>query len=331
MTDFWKQLRSPIMALAPMEDVTDTVFREIILGISHPEAVQVMMTEFVSTDGMCHKRGREKVVPRLRVNDSERALLKEKGVKLVAQIWGKDPALYARVAEEISTTMDFDGIDINMGCPVPKVVRRGCCSGLIGTPELAQEIIRVTQAATHLPVSVKTRIGLKTICTEEWVGALLEMRPAALTLHGRIQKQQSKGLADWSEIEKAARLRDRIAPEVPILGNGDVLSLHEAREKADAYRLDGIMIGRGIFHNPWLFNLEEPKSTAVEKLQLLWKHTKLFHETWGDSKNFQVLRRYYKIYCNGFERAGELRTRLMVSDGFDAVRATLNGFGVATD
>ncbi len=331
MTNFWKHSITPIIALAPMEDVTDTVFREIILGISHPDSIHVMMTEFVSTDGMCHKRGRDRVVHRLRVNDSERALLKEKGVKLVAQIWGKDPALYARVAEEISTTMEFDGIDINMGCPVPKVVRRGCCSGLIDTPELAQQIIRATQDATHLPVSVKTRIGLKTICTEEWVEALLETRPAALSLHGRLQRQQSKGFADWDEIEKAARLCDRIAPEVPILGNGDVLSLHEVCEKAEKHRLDGIMIGRGVFNNPWIFNPEKPEPTAAEKLQLLWKHTRLFHETWGDRKNFQVLRRYYKIYCNSFEGAVELRARLMVADGFDAVRAILHDFGIQTD
>ena len=330
MSSFWTERAGPLIALAPMEDVTDTVFRELILGISCPENLHVMMTEFVSTDGLCHQRGREKVVHRLRVNDTERELLRETGVRLVAQIWGKTPELFSRVAEEISTTMEFDGIDINMGCPVPKVVRRGCCSGLIGTPELAQEIIRATQNATELPVSVKTRTGLREAVTEEWVQALLETRPAALTLHGRTQRQQSHGLADWNEIEQAARLRDRMAPEIPILGNGDVLSLAEAHDKASRHQLDGIMIGRGIFSNPWLFNSEQRERTMDEKLQLLWKHTRLFHETWGNTKNFHVLRRYYKIYCNSFPGSADLRTRLMVADGYDDVRAALNDFGVST-
>ncbi len=294
-----------------MEDVTDTVLRELLLGLADPDGLHVVMTEFVSTDGMLHKKGRKRVVHRLQVTDQERKLLNEKNVKIVAQIWGNTPENYQQVIKEITEEMEFDGIDINMGCPVPKVVRRGCCSGLIGNPALAKEIILASKEATHLPISVKTRMGLKTIATEEWIGHILETKPAALTLHGRTQKQMTQGPANWDEIAKAARLRDQLGLELPILGNGDIQSVEEAREKCDTYGLDGAMIGRGIFDNPWIFMNEQRERSREEKLGLLWKHTELFDRVWGDTKNFHILRRYYSIYTKGFPGAAALRTRLM--------------------
>ena len=312
--NFWNTTDRPIIALAPMEDVTDTVLRELLLGLADPGGLHVMMTEFVSTDGLLHKKGRNRVIHRLLVTDSERQLLKEKNVKIVAQIWGNTPENYQQVVKEITEEMEFDGIDINMGCPVPKVVARGCCSGLIGNPSLAKEIIQAAQEATHLPVSVKTRIGLKSIATEEWIGHVLETNPAALTIHGRTQKQMSHGLADWSEIAKAARLRDQMGLDLPILGNGDLQSLEEARSKCAEFKLDGAMIGRGIFDNPWIFMKEQRERTKEEKLELLWQHTELFDQVWGDTKNFHILRRYYSIYSKGFAGAAELRARLMQTE-----------------
>jgi tRNA-dihydrouridine synthase len=294
-----------------MEDVTDTVLRELLLGVTDPGALHVVMTEFVSTDGLVHPKARKRVIHRLQVTDEERRLLKEKNVRIVAQIWGNNPANYATVVKEITEEMEFDGIDINMGCPVPKVVARGCCSGLIGNPTLAKEIIQAAQEATDLPVSVKTRIGLKSVATEEWIGHVLETKPAALTIHGRTQKQMSHGWADWSEIAKAARLRDQLGLDLPVLGNGDVQSLEEARGKCAEFGLDGTMIGRGIFDNPWLFMEEQRERTKEEKLEMLWKHTELFDRVWGDTKNFHILRRYYSIYSKGFPGAAELRAKLM--------------------
>ncbi len=294
-----------------MEDVTDTVLRELLLGVTDPGALHVVMTEFVSTDGLVHPKARKRVIHRLQVTDEERRLLKEKNVRIVAQIWGNNPANYATVVKEITEEMEFDGIDINMGCPVPKVVARGCCSGLIGNPTLAKEIIQAAQEATDLPVSVKTRIGLKSVATEEWIGHVLETKPAALTIHGRTQKQMSHGWADWSEIAKAARLRDQLGLDLPVLGNGDVQSLEEARGKCAEFGLDGAMIGRGIFDNPWLFMEEQRERTKEEKLEMLWKHTELFDRVWGDTKNFHILRRYYSIYSKGFPGAAELRAKLM--------------------
>ena len=322
--NFWKQFKTPIIALAPMEDVTDTVLRELLLGTADPGCLHVVMTEFVSTDGLLHKKGRKRVAHRLRVTDSERQLLKNKDVRIVAQIWGNSPENYQKVIREIADEMDFDGIDINMGCPVPKVVRRGCCSGLIGNPSLAREIIHAAREASSLPVSVKTRIGLKSIATEEWIGQVLETGPAALTIHGRIQKQMSDGMARWDEIGRAARLRDRMGLDLPVIGNGDVASLADARKRCSEFGLDGAMIGRGIFNNPWIFQEAQRERTREEKLDMLWRHTELFDRTWGSTKNFHILRRYYSIYAKGFPGAAELRANLMRTEGISDVKRLLD-------
>jgi len=307
-----------------MEDVTDTVLRELLLGLTDPGCLHVVMTEFVSTDGMLHKKGRPRVVHRLQVTDQERKLLKEKGVKIVAQIWGNTPENYQKVIKEITEEMEFDGIDINMGCPVPKVVKRGCCSGLIGNPTLAKEIIQASKESTHLPVSVKTRIGLKEVATEEWIGHVLETNPAAIIIHGRTQKQMTQGPAKWEEIAKAARLRDQLGLDTPILGNGDIQSVEEAREKCAEFGLDGAMIGRGIFDNPWIFMDEQRERTREEKLELLWKHTELFDRVWGDTKNFHILRRYYSIYTKGFPGAAALRAQFMQTESIEDVKKMLS-------
>lgn len=321
--NFWNTIDRPIIALAPMEDVTDTVLRELLLDVADPSALHVVMTEFVSTDGLVHEKARKRVVHRLQVTKQEHALLKEKNVKIVAQIWGNTPEHYQTVIKEIAEKMEFDGIDINMGCPVPKVVRRGSCSGMIGNPTLAKEIILACKEASDLPVSVKTRIGLKSVATEEWIGHVLETQPAALTIHGRTQKQMSDGLADWSEIAKAARLRDRLGLDLPIIGNGDIQSIDEARTKCAAFGLDGAMIGRGIFNNPWLFMEEQRERSKEEKLDMLWKHTELFDRVWGGSKNFHILRRYYSIYSKGFHGAADLRAALMRTESIADVKGLL--------
>jgi len=323
MASFWNTIDRPIIALAPMEDVTDTVLRALLLDLMDPGCLHVVMTEFVSTDGLLHKKGRKRVIHRLRVDDRERKLLKEKKVKIVAQIWGNTPENYQKVIKEIADEMEFDGIDINMGCPVVKVVRRGCCSGLIGNPSLAKEIILASKEASHLPVSVKTRIGLKEVATEEWIGHVLETEPAALTIHGRIQKQMSDGLADWSEIGKAARLRDRLGLDLPVLGNGDVVSLEDAHDRCKTHGLDGAMVGRGIFENPWIFMKEQRERTKEEKLDLLWKHTELFDSIWGNTKNFHILRHYYSIYSKGFYGAAELRAKLMQTESIADVEKVI--------
>lgn len=319
MSNFWEQLRKPIFALAPMEDVTDTSFREVVARISSPENLHILYTEFTSVDGMNHPKGRIRVGERLIVSESERKLLKQKNIKLVAQIWGNKPDLFHKIARVITEEYEFDGLDINMGCPVKNVVKNGCCSALINEPELAKEIILAAMEGTHLPVSVKTRTGIKAHTTEEWMAHLMQTKPAAVILHGRTQKQQSDGLADWSEIEKGARVRDALSPETKFLGNGDVISVAQGLELCAQHDLDGIMIGRGIFHNPWFFDPEKTSATKAEKLGQLLLHTQIFEQNWRGQRNLNILKRFYKIYTNGFEGASKLRAELMDTRTFDDV------------
>lgn len=319
MTNFWKDLQKPIFALAPMEDVTDNSFREVVARLSDQQYLHILYTEFTSVDGMNHPVGKKRVGERLIVSESEHQILKQKNIKLVAQIWGRKPELFHKIAAEITAEYDFDGLDINMGCPVKNVVKNGCCSALINEPRLAQEIILAVKEATHLPVSVKTRTGIKTHETENWIANIMETKPAALILHGRTQKQQSDGLADWDEIAKGARVRDHINPDTLFLGNGDVMSVVQGEELCRKYALDGIMVGRGIFHNPWFFNPGKTTFSKTEKLEQLLLHTKLFEQNWGGKKNLNILKRFYKIYTNDFPGAAKLRADLMETKTFDEV------------
>lgn len=319
MSNFWDEIQKPIFALAPMEDVTDTSFREVVARLADPKYLSILYTEFTSVDGMNHPVGKIRVGERLIVSESERQVLKQKNIKLIAQIWGKKPELFHKIAAEITSEYDFDGLDINMGCPVKNVVKNGCCSALINEPNLAKEIVLATKEATHLPVSVKTRTGIKTHDTESWIANLLETKPAAIILHGRTQKQQSDGLANWDEIAKGSRMRDQIHPETKFLGNGDVMSVAQGEALCQKYQLDGIMVGRGIFHNPWFFNPAHTSPTKAEKLQQLMLHTQLFERSWGNQKNLNILNRFYKIYTNDFPGAAKLRADLMDAKTFKEV------------
>ena len=316
MNNFWKEFKSPILALAPMEDVTDTSFREVVARISGQGNINVLFTEFTAVEGMNHPVGKKRVSERLVVSSTEKEILKEKCIKLVAQIWGNKPEVFYRVAREITNEYDFDGLDINMGCPVKNVVKQGSCSALIDQPQLATEIVMATKEATNLPVSVKTRTGIQKHETERWISQLIETNPAAITLHGRTQKQQSDGTADWNEIAKAVQLRNTLNPNIAILGNGDVLSYSQAEECSTRYGVDGVMIGRGIFYDPWFFNAIQQGRTKEEKLQQLLFHTKLFEKNWGGKKNPNILKRFYKIYTTGFPGAPAIRAKLMGANSF---------------
>lgn len=294
-----------------MEDVTDTVFREIVMSISHADALNVLFTEFTNIDGLLDERGFEYVSERLIVSETEKELLRKRGNKLVAQIWGNDPEKFRKVAEYLTSLNLFDGIDINMGCPVKKAVKKNTCSALINVPELAKEIVLATMSGTDLPVSVKTRIGFKSVETERWISQLLETKPAAITLHGRIQSQQSKGLADWNEIAKAAALCADLNPATKIIGNGDVESYQSGIDKIEEHGINGIMVGRGIFKNPWMFNHLDEKPSVEQRLDLLEKHILLFEKQWSGLKKYNVLKRFFKIYINDFRGASSLRVDLM--------------------
>lgn len=328
MENFWKQLHRPIFTLAPMEDVTDTSFRQLVMEISDPAFFHVIFTEFTSTDGLCHPVGRENVISRLLVNETEREVMRCKGFKIVAQIWGANPEKFYEATRLICSEMQFDGIDINMGCPVKKIIKQGGCSALIGKPMLAAEIIQATKEASNIPVSVKTRTGIKKHDTENWIGFLLEHDPAAIILHARTQKDQSEVDADWREIAKAVEVRNKSGKNIPLLGNGDVMSVEDALQKCTETGADGVMVGRGIFHNPWIFNQPQPEISTKDKLDLLLRHVELFTSTWEGQRNFAELKRFFKIYTNNFKGAARLRAALMETNTAIEVRQVLNSFNL---
>jgi tRNA-dihydrouridine synthase len=324
MYGFWEQLDKGFWSLAPMEDVTDTAFREVVITQSDPSVLRVLFTEFTSTDGICDERGRAKVSQRLVVNESEKNYLRKHNIALVAQIWGNNPEKFHQTSRYINDLKLFDGIDINMGCPVKKVVKKDTCSALIKNPSLAQEIIQATKDGTSLPVSVKTRIGFNTVDTINWTTRLLEVKPAAITLHGRTQKQMSEGEADWNEIKKAVELKNTLLPACLVIGNGDINTFTEGQKRIHETGVDGVMIGRGIFKNMGIFNKRNRQYEVHDRLQMLQQHIHLFRNTWGDSRNYHVLKRFYKVYVTGFKGASNLRHTLMESNHYDQALETIH-------
>lgn len=303
MTHFWNKLSRPFKALAPMENVTDTVFRRLIGACGAPD---VFFTEFTNVDWMfTNAKLRKKSIHRLDYTEVERPL--------VVQVWGSNPENYYKGAQEM-VERGFDGIDINMGCPAPKIRKKLSCSGLIRNPALAGEIVQATkEGAGDLPVSVKTRLGFDKVVTEEWCGFLLEQNIDVLIVHGRIASEMSRFPANWDELAKVVKMRDAINPNTLIVGNGDVQSLEEVTKKHETYGVDGVMVGRGIFHDPFLFHPTHQlqQLSANDKMQMLWTHTLLFREVWGDCKDFNILKKFYKIYTSGLEGDLDLRGELM--------------------
>lgn len=325
--NFWNNIKGPIYILAPMEDVTDTVFREVVLSNCCLGNLHVVFTEFVSVDSICASTEKDVFLGRLHISDKEKKLLKKNDIKIVAQIWGSDPEKFYRAGKLISDNYLFDGLDINMGCPVKKVVKNKCCSALILDPERALDIIQATYSSTRLPISVKTRTGFNEVATVEWSSRLLSTPIAALTMHGRTQKMLSEGKADWDEIKKVVQLRDRLNHPAKIIGNGDVHSLSDAHARCKKFRVDGVMIGRGIFQNPWLFS-DRQEIDLSTRFDLLLFHILRYEEFWGRSRNFNILKRFFKIYISGFEGAAHMRARLMEVKNADEAIEVINTYRI---
>lgn len=299
MKSFWQDLPKPFTVLAPMEGVTDVVFREIITDLGRPN---VFFTEFVSTGGIMSK-GRAKVGRSFKFTSRQKPI--------VAQIWGTKPEDFYNTGKYCKE-LGFDGIDLNMGCPIDTVIKKGACSALINNHSLASEIIQATKEGSGLPVSVKTRIGFSEIIIDEWIGFLLEQDLSALTLHLRTVEEMSKVDAHWEEMPKIINLKNKIAPQTIIIGNGDIKSYSEILEKYERYKADGFMVGRGIFTNPWVFNgqVDLSKITAKDRLTLYLKHIDLFLETWQKDKNPDSLKRFSKMWVNNFPDSSTLREKV---------------------
>lgn len=342
--NFWQELKQKnpngIMVLAPLADVTDPAFRRIIAKYGKPD---VMWTEFVSADGL-FLGGFEHLVKDLAFTNEERPI--------VAQFFTSKPEMMQK-ASELAVDLGFDGIDINMGCPDKSVEKQGSGSAHIKNPILAQEVIRAAMQGAkkdgkNLPVSVKTRIGYNKNELETWLPAILETNPAVVTIHARTRKEMSLVPARWEHVKRAVEIRDSFVDsngkksETLIFGNGDVTDLKDAENKVRETGCDGVMLGRAIFGNPWLFaNLSHSLSgrqtehpakllakqdiSIPDRLRVMVEHTKLFEELLPH-KSFAVMKKHYKAYVNGWEGAKELRLKLMEAKTAGEVEEVVNQY-----
>jgi tRNA-dihydrouridine synthase len=297
------KLPKPFLVLAPLDDVTDSVFRQVVAGTAAPD---LFFTEFVNVDGL-QSPGRERLLPKLQHTVKEKPL--------IAQIWGKNPENFYKTVLELKE-MGFSGVDINMGCPDKAVVKNGCCSALCNDRARAGQIIKSVQKAAgeDFPVSVKCRLGFAEIDLT-WIEFLL-------TVHGRTTREMSKVPAHWDVIGQCRQLRDELSPTTLIVGNGDVTSRDQAQELAKKYKMDGIMIGRGIFEDPFVFAQKSPwpKYSRQQKLELFKSHVDLFAKTWQkNERKVHTLNKFCKVYINGFDGAKELREQFMAAESAQAL------------
>ena len=337
MNNFWKKLKKPFFVLAPMADVTDTAFRQIITKYGKPD---VLWTEFVSADGLASE-GREVLQNDLIFSKKERPIVTQLFSSHVDKM---------REASKFCAELGFDGIDINMGCPDRSIEKQGAGAVMMKDMKKAGEIIQavkdgIKDAKKSIPVSVKTRIGYNENQIEKWIPFLFEQDIAVLIVHARTRKEMSKVPANWDYIKRIVEIRNQMKVETLIVGNGDVETIQQARELAERTGCDGIMIGRGIFGNPWLFSelggerpcLKGAQGKALrsqenytpsikEKLKVLIEHTNLFEKILGKVKNFAVMKKHYKAYVNGFNGAKELRVELMGTNSAKEVENIVKKF-----
>lgn len=357
--NFWRQLKKdkqPFFCVAPMADVTDAAFRRLLVKYGKPD---VVWTEFVSANGLM-SAGRDVLKRDLDYTEAERPI--------VAQLFSSDPEKMEG-AVRLCVELGFDGIDINMGCPDKTIEKQGAGAAMIKDPEKALAVIAAAlrgaqkgaqKNGSALPVSVKTRVGYNAVQLDEWIPLLLSSGISALTIHARTRKELSNVPAHWDYIKKVVTLRDRLAPDVVIIGNGDVTSLADARAKAKASGCDGIMIGRALFGNPWFFDSTRemiatlPKKrawwirktwlrtlfdtkrkaaqstakpiTPAERLRVMCEHAQLFETLLGDIKSFAIMKKHFKAYCTGFPGSKELRIKLMETKTAAEVRVIVNDF-----
>jgi nifR3 family TIM-barrel protein len=340
--NFWSTLPKPIVALAPMADVTDSVFRALIARHGKPD---VTWTEFVSADGLAlaPEEGRKKLLKDLEFSEAERPI--------IAQFFTAHPE-HMEAACRLAYELGFDGVDINMGCPDASIEKQGAGAAMIRTPDQAVAVLRAAKrGAGNIPVSVKTRVGFNQEELDTWIPRILAEKPAALTVHARTRKELSLVPARWELIRKVVALRDTLSPETLILGNGDVSSLRDGIAKARASGADGVMIGRAFFGNPWLcrdlqkvkeevlplegvltprkfelYSSIDPSITVEERLRALLEHSALFLEKLGGVKSFATMKKHYKGYVHGWPGSAELRARLMECNTLDELTREIDAY-----
>ena len=321
MKKFWNKLPKPFFCLAPMADVTDAAFRSMFAKYGKPD---VTWTEFVSADGLVSE-GRKILKYDLIYSEKERPI--------VVQLFSSNPTKMREAACYVAK-LGFDGIDINMGCPDKSIEKQGSGAAMMKNYKLAGEIIKAVKDGIKdskkkdISVSVKTRIGYNTNQIEEWIPFLLSQDIDALTIHARTRKEMSDVPARWNHVKEVVEIRDKMGVKTKIIGNGDVRDLEHGRQLALETGCDGVMIGRAVFGNPWIFTglhkinskffqvlgrgklKSEPDHsktlinftpTIQEKLKVMLEHTKQYEKILGKVKNFANMKKHYKAYVNGFD------------------------------
>jgi tRNA-dihydrouridine synthase len=361
MNNFWQKLPRPFFVLAPMANVTDSVFRKLIAKYGKPD---VMWTEFVSADGLISP-GRKNLLNDLVYSEKERPI--------VAQLFTGHPEVMKKAATLVKK-LGFDGLDINMGCPDRSVEKQGGGAAMMKDEKVALEVLRAAREGVRsrkkgeswreIPVSVKTRIGYNKV-DMDWIRLLLGQKLPALTVHLRTRKEMSDVPAHWELMPEIVKVRDEIQADVKpadrtlVIGNGDVESLEDAAFKAKKYGCDGVMIGRGIFGKPWFFEgihglgrrgqslLSLHKSvkkvdtfkksperarkerTPEERLQILLEHTKLFEKTFCSQPVGQISGRHgesgHKRLKNFAVMKKHFKAYVSGWDGAKELRAKLMG------
>lgn len=318
--NFWNDLPKPFFVLAPMEDVTDVVFRHVIAKAARPD---VFFTEFTNSESYAHTKGKESLRGRL-------TFTKDEG-PIVAHIWGDNPEYFRQMSIGMAK-MGYDGIDINMGCPAPNVFKHGRGSGLILRPEVAAEIIQASKAG-GIPVSVKTRLGhTKLDEWKTWLKHVLEQDIANLSIHLRTKTEMSKVDAHWELIPEIKALRDEIAPQTKITINGDIPNAEVGMELALKYDIDGVMIGRGVFHNPFAFDKVTTDHSPEVLLELFRDHLNYYKHFVGLEPSLaKPLHRFFKIYIRDFNGAHDLRIKLMATKTIEDIEVILNDFKIQNE
>ena len=307
--DFWNSFEKGFTCLAPMEGVTDIAFRQVVAKAARPD---IFYTEFTNVNSYTSEKGRHNALERLRFLPEERPI--------IAQIWGKNPEMFAETVAAVRD-MGYAAVDINMGCPERHVVATGGGSGLIRTPELAQEIIRAAKSVDGIAVSVKTRLGYTSIDERTaWLATILNERPAALTVHLRTKKEMSKVAAHYELVPEIVALKNELSPETKLIINGDIENVADG-QKFIEQGADGVMIGRGVFHNPFCFEREPREHSREELLDLMRYHIDLYEKY--EMRPYDPLKRFFKIYVNNFPGASEIREKLMATKTTDEARAIL--------
>jgi nifR3 family TIM-barrel protein len=330
--NFWQKLPKPFFVAAPLANVTDFPFRQHLLQYSKPD---VLWTEFVSADGLCHPEGRKVLVKDLTLGANEQPI--------VAQLFTATPEKMKEAAHLVAT-LGFAGVDINMGCPDKNVMKQGAGASCIQHAGNARALIRaakegVAESGRNIPVSVKTRTGFHTDSLETWLPELLAEDPAAITLHARTKKEMSSVPAHWERVKAAVEIRDALEKQTLIIGNGDVTNMAEARQRIAETGCDGVMFGRALLGNPWLFDEQKVSVTVAEKIEAAISHTEKFLEFWntpvsssdergekGQTKNFELMKKFYRAYINNFPLAKELRAEMMEKKSFEEIKKVVEQF-----